>query len=184
MAFKKQAKKAQAAIEFLMTYGWMLLVVLIVGALIFSFVDFGNLLPSSVDFSSSSIQGDPQASSAYGPSFGSDASQVYIAFTYTGANRATVNTSIVSLTDTISGDSCTTVSVFNDDTSGNTGSTTDLPFINGQRGTVQFNCSTVNGGTGLIEGDSFEGDIVLEYVDSKRSTRTIPNKGSARLPIQ
>ena len=39
-------KKGQAAIEFLMTYGWMLLVVLIVGALIFSFVDFGSLLPN------------------------------------------------------------------------------------------------------------------------------------------
>jgi len=45
----KNNKKGQAAIEFLMTYGWMLLVVLIVGALIFSFVDFGSLLPNKID---------------------------------------------------------------------------------------------------------------------------------------
>jgi len=48
--FWKQ-KKGQAVIEFLMTYGWMLLVVLIVGALIFSFVDFGSLLPNKLDLS-------------------------------------------------------------------------------------------------------------------------------------
>ena len=48
MVFNKN-KGGQAAIEFLMTYGWMLLVVLIVGALIFSFVDFGSLLPNKIE---------------------------------------------------------------------------------------------------------------------------------------
>jgi hypothetical protein len=180
MAFKKTNKKAQAAIEFLMTYGWMLLVVLIVGALIFSFVDFGNLLPSTVDFSSSSIQGDPQASSAYNNLYGSGLNNVvYVAFAYSGGNRATINASDVILKDDISNNNCLTTMVANDDTGANS-STTSVPFINGQKGTLTFTCTSPT----LIEGDSFEGEIIISLEDSKRPGRLIPNKGTMRLPVQ
>lgn len=183
MAFKKTNRKAQAAIEFLMTYGWMLLVVLIVGALIFSFVDFGNLLPSTVDFSSSSIQGDPQASNAYGEDFGAESHYVFLAFSYTGNNRAVINASMLNMTDAISETGCDVVLVQNDDTGANQ-ATADVPFINGQRGTITFDCSAANGGTDLITGDVFEGEIILGYEDSQRQGRVIPNKGTLRLPVQ
>jgi hypothetical protein len=183
MAFNKTNKKAQAAIEFLMTYGWMLLVVLIVGALIFSFVDFGNLLPSTVDFSSSSIQGDPQATAAYGGDFGTDSHQVYLAFSYTGGNRATINASMVNVTDSISNTGCDVIMITNDDTVASS-ATANVPFINGQKGTIQLDCSLAGGGTDLITGDSFEADINLGFEDSKRQGRVIPNKGTMRLPVQ
>jgi hypothetical protein len=185
MAFNKTNKKAQAAIEFLMTYGWMLLVVLIVGALIFSFVDFGNLLPSTVDFASSSIQGDPQATSAYGEDFGADSHQVYLAFSYTGGNRAIINSTMINVTDSISNTQCSVVEIRNDDTQSNSIATpAAVPFINGQKGTLQLDCSTIGGGTDLITGDSFEADINLGFEDSKRQGRVIPNKGTMRLPVQ
>ncbi len=85
-------KKGQAAIEFLMTYGWMLLVVLIVGALIFSFVDFGSLLPNKVELSNN-LRADPTGSVAYSKDAASTTAKnmVTVSFRYNGVKRVTID---------------------------------------------------------------------------------------------
>lgn len=83
--YNKKNIKGQAAIEFLMTYGWMLLVVLIVGALIFSIVDFGQLLPNTVDLNNN-FRGIPSEVRATESGQG-----VLVAFDYNGNQRVTID---------------------------------------------------------------------------------------------
>jgi len=60
-----------------MTYGWMLLVVLIVGALIFSFIDFGALLPNKLD-----LTGNIRADSSQLLATSGNDNTVNVVFTY------------------------------------------------------------------------------------------------------
>ena len=170
MAFKKTNRKAQAAIEFLMTYGWMLLVVLIVGALIFSFVDFGGLLPSQLDLNNN-LQGDGTqivASSARG--------DVQFAFTYIGARASTINLSSLNISSD-NGFSCdatssptTPITLQNIDSGASVTAATlaaaeaeSLSVISGQLVLATIPCPT---GT-LISGDVLEGDVEIELTSSR-----------------
>jgi hypothetical protein len=195
-------KKGQAAIEFLMTYGWMLLVVLIVGALIFSFVDFGSLLPNRIDMAGnvrpsaadSFATSSPQAIT--GPTT-SPSPDVVVVFTYIGTSRALINaTNVVgagssldvpnTTITTIDGNVCGSVAVknvdidndlltsgFHDDPEGDSG----IFFINGQTGIIYFDCSTT-----LLQGDVLEGDIQIAITNS-RTNLAIPNTGPTRLAV-
>src|SRR6056297_3577797 len=88
MVFSKK-KNAQAAIEFLMTYGWMLLIVLIVGALIFSFVDFGNLIPNQINLNNN-VQADATRSIAYSQESAGNENNVSVVFQYNGPRKTTM----------------------------------------------------------------------------------------------
>jgi uncharacterized protein (UPF0333 family) len=190
-------KKAQAAIEFLMTYGWMLLVVLIVGALVFSFVDFGSLLPNKVDISTQSIKGDSANSAAYGS--GADANKVYIAFLYNGGQKATIGVADLVLTTTL-GSSCYAMNVKNERlnseqnvtrnvTSGAILTTTgdDVNFLSGHPGLITYSCNVSSSGLGeLLSQDIVEGTVSVGVKDATRGAgaRSIPNSGGFRLSIQ
>ena len=122
--FSKYRKKGQAAIEFLMTYGWMLLVVLIVGALIFSFVDFGSLLPNKLELSNN-LRGDSTKSIAYSEEYSevSKRSEVRVVFTYIGSNQAQINYKEGEIIDSF-GNKCLSYRIENLDT-GNKGGCND-----------------------------------------------------------
>ncbi|USN43906.1 MAG: hypothetical protein H6500_05970 [Candidatus Woesearchaeota archaeon] len=161
MAFNK-SNRGQAAIEFLMTYGWMLLVVLIVGALIFSFVDFGSLLPNKVDLNNQ-LRGSAAESLAYSndAANGDNVNEMRIVFSYIGAKQALINYDGGEIIDSL-GNSCYSYKVENLDTNGIAGCDTDqagacddaavtaltrptgVPFLNGQQGMISLIC----GGTG------------------------------------
>jgi len=178
MVFKKD-KKGQAAIEFLMTYGWMLLVVLIVGALIFSFVDFGSLLPNKLDLSNN-LRGDPTGSIAY--SSGTYANQVMVVFRYNGAKRAIVGPNNAQIKTEL-GEFCNATQLKNLDTNSivnTTSSPNSTAFLNGHDGLMTFDCSSIQGG--LLSGDTIAGNIVINVQDPK-SGLEIPSTGSIRLAI-
>lgn len=188
MVNNKFNKKAQAAIEFLMTYGWMLLVVLIVGALVFSFVDFGSLLPNKVDISTQSIKGDSANSAAFGDTYSAAADQnkVFIAFSYTGGQKSTIAYTDLTLVTNL-GETCLATDVKNERLNLNSNSATPagINFLSGHPGMITFDCTTGSLGD-LLTGDVIEGTITVGVKDSTRGSgaRAIPNAGGFRLSIQ
>ena len=174
MVFSRKNKKGQAAIEFLMTYGWMLLVVLIVGALIFSFVDFGALLPNNLDLNNGFRQLAPDKITAYETS-----DQVAFATTYISASLGQVTWDNVDLTVDGSVYTCSIDSITNSDTGQNASSTGQtVNFVNGQIGVFVFDCPN------LVSGDIVEGNIVIQYSDPKVSSLTLTSSGSIRVGIE
>lgn len=203
MEFKRN-KKGQAAIEFLMTYGWMLLVVLIVGALIFSFVDFGSLLPNKLDLSNN-LRGDPTGSLAR-----SGTNDVKVVFKYNGPKRVLIglNGAIIK---TDLGEKCyaielqnlnvpngvvnaTSINITGSSVEYSTTGTGSLAFLNGQEGIMTYDCNRDNtlvnyGGTGthgvsngLLQGDSIVGTVTIPVVDPMTKL-DIPSSGPIRLKI-
>lgn len=189
----KQVKKGQAAIEFLMTYGWMLLVVLIVGALIFSFVDFGQLLPNTVDMSNN-FRGEPTQSDGQ-----SSTDTILVTFVYNGNDRVTINSSDVdrtSLEDQL-GNECPIRWLKNVDTNTHgpdTATTSNFEiaqggedseavvFLRGHIGIAEFDCSTGSGGPGLFPNDVFEGTIRVTAINARTSV-PIRSEGNIRVGI-
>lgn len=172
----KQVKKGQAAIEFLMTYGWMLLVVLIVGALIFSFVDFGNLLPASIDISNPSIQPIVADSTVIVDGTGNEA-DIFIAFRYQGANPMEIDVNGAhNLTYNFGESSCTGVDQIRNNDIDSTVTTGDIRFRQGHAGFIRF-----TGCDGMNQIDVVEGDVQIEF----RSIQTgvdVRAFGNLRLP--
>ena len=203
--------KGQAAIEFLMTYGWMLLVVLIVGALIFSFVDFGSLLPNKVDLGNDlrALETDSFAS-ANGANYGDGKSYAIVVFTYSGARQISIDAAetgnkITSAlnpaescslswvknvdTDVASSDSDGTplngtVASYHSGLSATTAAsgTTEVLFLNGQTGVLEFDCSSINGNTGLLVNDILEGKVTVVKKNAKTDVPT-PSSGPLRLSV-
>jgi hypothetical protein len=192
----KEDKKGQAAIEFLMTYGWMLLIVLIVGALIFSFVDFGSLLPNKVELNNN-LRAHQTESFVKG---GSD-SHALVVFTYTGTPRISINVSspadagiIVSDVDSSNctlawlknvdtdgwaqnGTNTTSQGIAEISTTGNPDSNNEVTFINGQQGIAEFWCSE-----NQLVGDILEGKITVKFKNIKTGVPT-PSSGAFRVTI-
>ncbi len=192
MAFKKTNRKAQAAIEFLMTYGWMLLVVLIVGALIFSFVDFGGLLPSEVSLNNN-LQGDGTQVVA-----ASTSDRVQFAFTYIGSTSSRINVTELNISSdngyacdsSIAGaagdmslnnlDSGTTVNYDGTSCTGGTGADNCmLSVVSGQLVLATVTCEANQ----LISGDVLEGDIRIP-VESARTGLVSTATGRIRTSIE
>ena len=159
-------KKGQAAIEFLMTYGWMLLVVLIVGALIFSFVDFGSLLPNQLDLSNS-LRADATQMVARAAD-----GEVQIVFSYLGTRAASVIGNESVITRDV-GAECLGSDVRNLDTNVNGSS---IQFINGQLGIITFDCNT------LVAGDTLEGQVAIPVLND-RTKLEVTSRGRLRLKI-
>ena len=175
-------KKGQAAIEFLMTYGWMLLVVLIVGALIFSFVDFGRLLPNQLDLTGT-LRGDANRAVA-----SSADSNIRFVITYLGSRASAINVGSISI-DPEGGQECgkepltatQSINITNADTGASTSTDTgggDVRFVNGQIGIVTINCAP----NSLLKGDVVEGNLVISTHD-QRTNLPIPSTGRVRIQI-
>ena len=182
MVLHSKSKKGQAAIEFLMTYGWMLLVVLIVGALIFSFVDFGALLPNNLDLNNGFRQLSPDKITAY-----ASTNDVSFAVSYISSSLGRVDLSVANaVTMDVAGSvyTCTIESVENSDTTLTAipaGPTTSVNFINGQIAVFTFDCS---GGPSLVSGDVIDGEVKITYSDPKISSLTLTSAGSIRVTIE
>ena len=198
MMFKKN-KTGQAAIEFLMTYGWMLLVVLIVGALIFSFVDFGSLLPNKVELNNN-LRASQTESFA---SVNSGDSYVTVPFTYSGSKKIQISVDPNSkIKSDVGSDSCVLVWIKNVNTdAATTAATTDLViggttligyqaatfvtdviFISGQTGVAVYDCSSMNSNAGLLLNDVLEGKISL-YFQNVQTKIPTPSSGPFRISI-
>ena len=172
-------KKGQAAIEFLMTYGWMLLVVLIVGALIFSFVDFGSLLPNKVELSNN-LRADPTGSVAYSKDAAApNTNQVTVSFRYNGVKRVTIDGSTAGriIREAGSG-TCTSINITNSDTLESSDNASSVTFLNGHTGYMKFDCTS----TPLLNGDNLVGTIQIDVADTKTGLK-IPSSGPIRLQI-
>ena len=178
-------KKGQAAIEFLMTYGWMLLVVLIVGALIFSFVDFGALLPNNLDLNNGFRQLSPDKITAY-----ASTNNVSFAVSYISSSLGRVNVTPVSGEETVKMTvaggvyTCTIDTVENSDTGiraikvpGND----SVNFINGQIAVFTFDCDA---GPSLVSGDVIDGEVKVTYSDPKINSLKLTSAGSIRVTIE
>ncbi|MDA3855802.1 MAG: hypothetical protein PF569_06065 [Candidatus Woesearchaeota archaeon] len=202
------SKRGQAAIEFLMTYGWMLLVVLIVGALIFSFVDFGNLLPNKVELNNNVMAAGAESYASIGTAAATN-SHVVVTFTYQGSQRVTISPDDASskIESELDGD-CDLIWLKNADTDEATDVgtgvsvldplvpgvftgivfSTDITFISGQIGVAIYDCSAAglpapyNTGNGFRENDVLEGKITLTLRNAKTDV-PVPSSGSIRLAI-
>lgn len=176
---KRNSRKGQAAIEFLMTYGWMLLIVLIVGALIFSFIDFGNLLPASIDLSGS-FRGDASRMVA-----SETTDEIQLLVRYVGGGSVVVNTTTNAPSmSTNVGRSCTfrhlTDSASPTPNKINSSSTSGVDavfFVNGQESVITFNCP------GLTQGESIDGGVTIQYEDVRTAGLTLTSAGDYRVPV-
>ena len=197
MVYKYNSKKGQAAIEFLMTYGWMLLVVLIVGALIFSFVDFGSLLPNKVELSNSLRASAVESYASRGDDATGSDSHVVLVFTYNGAKQIIINDTIDKnkiVSSVNPSEECDLVWVKNVDTDSATDTSapasgltaanaiSNVIFLNGQTGIVEFNCSNLNGNSGLYVNDAIEGQVTILTVNAKTGVQT-PSTGPLRFSV-
>lgn len=181
MVFKNSKKKGQAAIEFLMTYGWMLLIVLIVGALVFSFVDFGSLLPNKLELS-----GNLRADSSQILASAND-EKITLVFTYMGAKASYIDPSDVEFKSDLGWtcDSSTdgALNITNLDTGDYANSTGNVVnFINGQLGKMEFDCISGSGTPSFIEGDVLEGEVLVGVVNT-RTKMEIPSNGRLRTAV-
>jgi hypothetical protein len=170
----RKNNKGQAAIEFLMTYGWMLLVVLIVGALIFSFVDFGSLLPNKLDLTNS-FRGDAQRVVA---SADTDQFQFVVRYVGARANQIDLDTT-PPVFNPIGGKTCAFTNIT--DAGGNPVNSGSVSFVNGQESVFSFDCS--DAGSGLIESDVLEGDLTIKYSDPRTAALTLVSSGDIRVTI-
>lgn len=190
--YLKRNKKGQAAIEFLMTYGWMLLVVLIVGALIFSFVDFGQLLPNTLELSNN-LRGEATQIQATATT-----NHVLLTISYNGNDRVQINSTdatgnfiqdpitgtcgigwIKNIdTDTSAGAAASTYGIPNGATH-NSG-TANVVFLRGQEGLVEFNCTPATGN--LFANDVFDGNIRLTMTNA-RTEVPIRSEGNIRFSV-
>ncbi len=163
-------KKGQAAMEFLMTYGWAILVVLAaIGALAyFGVLNPGQLLPDKCTFPASFDCIDK-------PVVNFDTGVVQLAV------RNDVGYPIDTVGATLTGDGdCETITLTSVTDPTNTSlsytGTTDLQP--GGRATITFACG---GGSG-ISGD-FESDIELSYINTETSlTHTVKGALRAKRP--
>ena len=140
-------KKAQAAMEFLMTYGWAILVVLAaIGALAyFGVLSPGNLLPQKCEFSAGLDCTEPPAASEAG---------TYIEFPLTNSNGYKIHLDDAAypaeVTDTDGFSGCTSGA-----TTYNTLGSTDVP--NGDNFIVRLN------GCDVTEGERYSATVTITY---------------------
>ncbi len=182
-------KNGQSVTEFLFTYGWSFLIILIISFLIFSiFVNLNSLISNSIELNNN-FRVDPTQSLASEEDF------VLITFQYIGIDKITIspnNKSLISnikRSDIFSSCYLTWVKNINTDisTHGNSqgdtifqGSSTssEIEFLNSHTGVIGFNCINID----LLKGDVLSGDITLISTLS-RTDIDFSNKGDLVLVI-
>lgn len=162
MNFKKfkMNKKGQAAIEFLMTYGWMLLVVLIVGALLISIVDFSDFKRESVSFDNY-LSANAQDSIAYSKDT-TPANTIQIIFKNMAGKTLSFNVTDFTIIKNGNQGTCDAYNITNLDTAESAGLDEVVVFSPNQNGFIQFNCSSAGN---LIKDSIVEGKINYHVTD-------------------
>ena len=155
-------RKGQAAMEFLMTYGWAILVVLaaIAALAYFGVLSPSRFLPERCDFPAGLTCIDKAVV---------DGSQNTIVMAMTNNIGGSVNISNIAESSTT-----TACGAISDITVG--GAAPPVTVINGQRFIINVTCST-----DLISGDRFKSDLVVTYINSDTglshpSTGTVSGK--------
>jgi len=157
-------KRGQAAMEFLMTYGWALLVVLVaIGALAF----FGVLNPGQ--FLPDTCTMPPGISCLESQATGSNSVVTLVVQNGFGDNMDNV----------VWGLNITNVGTPINCAEGTGGSS---PLVSGTSNTIAFDCSLV-GGSGLSAGSNIKGDVYIEY-SLAGSTLTHNKQGSVALKVE
>ena len=152
-------KRGQAAMEFLMTYGWAILVVLAaIGALAY----FGVLSPDNFLPDSCRMGGEFGCLESQVTSDGSN-TMVYLGL------QNNVGSSLTNVTVTVDGPGCG----IDDASTGEITNSTNPSVPNGQRlefgslpGLVELDC-----GAGAAEGERFQADITISYLRSNAELR-------------
>ncbi len=150
-------RKGQAAMEFLMTYGWAILVVLAaIGALAyFGVLDTASLLPERCAF--------PSGMDCVGKaSVAADSNTVSVVLT--NNNGASIN---ITGYEDVTGDDCTTSGIAACAGAGCTLAAVPVTIANNEKVTIRFNCS--NG----ITAGRFKGEMQVLY---KNLENGLPNK--------
>jgi hypothetical protein len=166
-------KKAQAAMEFLMTYGWAILVVLVAIAALAYFGVFspGKWLPTACTIGSgfSCVEFKVNGSSAAGsgsPAF--DQGNVYVKIR--NGQGTTINVNMFNLTDTATGKTCVLARLEKFMCAGVVGApqggclVTDLnggQIRDGESASINVNCSTLK--AGVTAGTQFKGAMKITY---------------------
>lgn len=182
-------KNGQSLTEFLFTYGWSFLIILIISVLIFSiFVDLNSLIPNSVELDNN-FRVDPTQSLASEDDF------VLITFQYIGIDKISIspnNKSIISnikQSDIFSNCYLTWIKNIDTDisTPGNSQGDTisqgssissKVDFLNSHTGVIGFNCINID----LLKGDVLSGDISLVSTFTKTNV-DFNNEGELVLVI-
>lgn len=154
--------------------------IILISLIIFSFVDFENLYPNQITLDNN-LFADTSGSIAYSKdSSGDNANLVRVIFQYNGAQMATIsgvsNISQINLTD---GGICDSIRIENLDTGDiSTTSENEVNFLNIQKGIMDFDCR----GEELTQGNSVEGDISIDVKYSNTNT-TKTSEGEIKLEI-
>lgn len=145
-------RKGQAAMEFLMTYGWAILVVLAaIGALsYFGVLDTASLLPERCNF--------PTGLECIGrASISSTTDSVRLVVQNDYGSRIIIDGGSV---DSNTGDCSTGVVSYCEGTGCSNFSSSPITLSNNERATIQLNCTS-----GITEG-RFRADLTLNYNDT------------------
>lgn len=166
-------KRGQAAMEFLMTYGWALLVVLVaIGALaFFGVLNPGQFLPDTCTMPPGISCIESQAIAGAGPSnvkiilqngFGENMDMM----------NPTLTTNAYSLVITNKPTfGCTTVAGYTD------------PLISGTTNSISFTCVGMPGSTPLVKGENIKGNLAINYTLGS-STLAHSKVGSIALKVE
>ncbi len=156
--------RSQAAYEFLMTYGWMFLIVLVTAAVAFSFVDFSLLYPDEVEFKNL-LEAEYEASGAYSEMslYSSFQSKVHIYFRHQGRYVVNITPSESMIIDD-GGKKCESVLVENiDGDLYSNYSNSSVTFKPSELGRIVFDCN-LNGSSDSV-GELFEGDVIMGRIE-------------------
>lgn len=167
-------KDAQASTEFLFTYGSMILVVLIVGSLIFYFMDFSGLQINRVSFKET-VQGISQNSFAVSKT-DTNPGVVVVTFSYIAETRKMIPAQDNSII-TLGGGNCNSVYILNHNTQDQSGEE-GVYFLNGQLGSIAFICED----GALVENDRLLGTVELISIDPRLNINR-PQKGEINLKV-
>lgn len=154
----------------------LLLNLLIIGALIFSFVDFGAVLPTKLDLNNNLIGSANEIFACSDSCSDGRQNSVYIALKYIGVKTISINSN-AGIINTIYGNVCKSVSINNLATEIQSEAGEEIQFRNGQTGFMVFQCEKQ-----LIKNDMLEGDIKITLKDMKTQQK-IDSTGSIRLNI-
>ncbi|MFP4567572.1 MAG: hypothetical protein ACLFN8_01380 [Candidatus Woesearchaeota archaeon] len=162
-------RKGQAAMEFLMTYGWAILVVLaaIAALAYFGVLSPGNMLPERTTFAAP-IQSIDSVVSASTPA-------VEIVFRNNVGTKINISTNDMAGTEDC--DSIYNAYITGDDVTAS-GNGYEIP--NGAQFTLAYNCSS--SGSGLSAGNRFRSDLTFQYTNMDTEL-TRPHTGSINAKV-
>lgn len=178
LGFKHKKISKDGLSIFVIIFGFISLILgfftqtVIFGIIMLSFVDFGSLIPSSIDLDNNNIRGDPMFSYFEGNSLN-------IVFDNVGYSKLIIDGSKSIVTDS-DGNSCNFESLRNEITKeeGN-----QINFSNEESGIIIFNCNDFDRGSFFDKKDNFQGTLKISIINPNTQEESI-SEGSIRLTIK